>query len=204
MPFLEGVGFGLATVLLIGPVFFTLFKAALDHGVKGGIAVALGVIVSDITIVAICLSGLVIALERWVTGPWMAVLAGLILLALGVRYIVQPVLSMEQPVHAFGRSAVGLFAAGFLVNFVNPFVFAIWIAAVLHATEDHGAGAGTITFLAGMLSGIFVTDLVKAFLAPRLKLFLTPNALKRTYLVIGIAMVLFSIRVFIHAMKGWC
>lgn len=203
MPFLEGLGYGLATVLLIGPVFFTLLKAALDHGAKGGIAVAAGIIVSDIAIVVICLSGLATALEEWITGPWMAVAAGLILLGLGVRYIVRPMVRMERPVRAFGRSAAGSFTAGFLVNFVNPFVFAIWIAAVLHATHVHGTGSGAHAFLIGMLTGILLTDLIKALLAPQLRPFLTPRALKRTFLGIGIAMLLFSFRVFVHAAHGW-
>lgn len=201
MPFLEGLGYGLATVLLIGPVFFTLLRGALDHGAKGGAAVALGIIASDMVIVVICLSGSVLVKGHWSTGPWMALLAGLILLALGVRYISLPAVGLERRARAFRGTAVSLFTAGFLVNFVNPFVFAVWIAAVLHATQAHGVER--IVFLTGMFVGILTTDLAKAWMAPRLRQVLTPIALKRTYLVIGLVMVGFSIRVFIHAAKAW-
>ena len=72
----------------------------------------------------------------------MAVIAGIILLVLGIRYIVSPGLHVERPIRATRRTTVGLFTSGFLVNFVNPFVFAIWIALVIHAKNAHGDGAG--------------------------------------------------------------
>lgn len=201
MPFVEGFGYGIATVLLIGPVFFTLLKAALEHGARGGIAVAMGIIVSDIVIVVICLTGLVRFVEKLVAGPWMALAAGVMLVGLGLRYIFRPALDVDRPARASGRNMVAHFTSGFLVNFVNPFVFAIWIGLVLHAKAAHVDGVPT--FLLGTLSGILLTDIIKALLAPRLKPLLTPAMLKHLHLVIGIAMLLFSIRVFIHAAVLW-
>ncbi len=201
MPFLEGFGYGLATMLLIGPVFFTLLKGALDHGTPGGVAVAVGIIASDLLIVGICLSGLAAVVEHWLSGPWIAVVAGVMLLAIGIRYIAWPVVFLEQAVRGSRKSMAGLLAAGFLVNFINPFVFAIWIAAVLHATHVHGTDA--YAFALGMLTGIFLTDLGKAALAPRLRSALSPHLLRRMHLVIGSAMVLFSIRLFLHAAERW-
>lgn len=199
MPFFDGLGYGIATVLLIGPVFFTLLKAALDHGATGGVVVAFGIIVSDILVVAICLSGVAALLELSTTAWWMAVAAGTILLVLGIRYIVGPVPHVERPIRATRRTNIGLFTSGFLVNFVNPFVLAIWVALVIHARNAHGDGLHA--FLLGALTGIFLTDIGKAYLAHSLRPLLRPRTLKRVSLVIGVILLLFSVRVFIHAAR---
>ena len=203
MSFFEGFGFGLATALLIGPVFFTLLKAAIQHGAFGGIMVALGIIASDLLIVAICITGLVNVIGAWLAGPWMAIAAALILFGTGLHYILRPALDIDAGSRPYGLKAMGLFTAGFLVNFVNPFVFAIWIGLILHATKLHGVGSGTWTFIAGVLLGIFSTDLAKAILATQLRRVLSPFVLKRVYRVIGVILLLFGVRVLVHALNGW-
>lgn len=57
MHILAGLGLGLATALLLGPVFFTLLRAALAHGFLGGAWVAAGIIVSDVVALLLCASG---------------------------------------------------------------------------------------------------------------------------------------------------
>lgn len=203
MPLLEGILYGLATTLLIGPVFFTLLKASLDHGVRGGVTVAIGIIASDLLIVLICLSGLSQVAQQWLDGPWMGLVAGVILLVLGLSYLFKRSTDMAQQARMGGRNALGLFTSGFLVNFVNPFVFVIWIGFALHASEAYGTGIGTRLFLSGVLIGIFSTDLLKAMIAPRLRNILVPKGLRRVYIGIGVAMLLFSFRLFVHVCNLW-
>lgn len=203
MPLLEGILYGLATTLLIGPVFFTLLKASLDHGVRGGFAVALGIIASDMLIVLICLTGLVRLVQQWMDGPWMALVAAVILVFLGVAYLFKRSSEQSDQVRFGGRNAIALFVSGFLVNFVNPFVFVIWIGFTWHATATHGSGTGTWAFLAGVLLGIFFTDILKATLAPRLRSILSSQGLRRVYIAIGVILLLFSVRLFVHAIRAW-
>ncbi len=203
MPFIEGLGCGLATALLIGPVFFTLLKASLEHGAKGGVAVALGIIVSDILIVMILHSGLARALSDLLNGAWMAIAAGLILAGLGIRYIIAQNDGMNTHARLDGKGALGLFTSGFLVNFINPFVFAVWLGLVIHASSAHPTVQGSTLFLVGALLGIFFTDMGKAVLAPRLKSALSPSVLKKVHVIIGAALVLFSIRAFVYALQHW-
>jgi len=203
MPFLEGLGFGLATVILIGPVFFTLLKAALEQGARGGLLVALGIIASDLLIVLICLSGPARVLQHWITGPWMAIAAGVLLAGLGFRYLIAPQVMPDTDGMHRGKRPFTVFASGFLVNFINPFVFAVWLGLVMHATGKFAAGKGVLFFLLGVLLGIFLTDLTKALLAPRLKPILSPVTLKRVHTIIGMALLGFSMRAFVHAVQQW-
>ncbi len=203
MPFLEGLGFGLATVILIGPVFFTLLKAALEHGARGGVLVALGIICSDLLIVLICLSGVARVLQQWIVGPWMAIAAGALLAGLGIRYLIAPQLMPDADASQRRMSRLALFASGFVVNFINPFVFAVWLGLVMHAAGRFAAVNGMSFFLGGALAGILITDLAKALLAPRLKPILSPATLKRVHAIIGIALIGFGLRALVHAAQHW-
>ncbi len=203
MPFWEGLGFGLATALLIGPVFFTLLRASLDHGSRGGVSVAFGILVSDLLIAIICTTGTIALFRQSVKDEWIALASGIILVVLGVIYIVRPELNMDENVRLGRKNALGLMTSGFLVNFVNPFVFVIWIGFSLHASSAYGPGDDEWIFLGAILLGIFISDLTKALFAPKLRTLLSPVALKKVYRLIGIGMVLFSVRMFIHAALEW-
>jgi len=203
MPFWEGFGFGLATAFLIGPVFFTLLKASLDHGARGGVLVALGIIASDILVLIICRTGSVALFHEHVNEGSIAMAAAVVLVVLGVWYLKKPGSHSEQASRLGKTNAIGLIASGFLVNFINPFVFVIWIGFSLRATTLEAEGQDPWVFLVAILIGIFVTDLLKALFAPKLKMLLSPQWLKRLYRVIGVAMLVFSIRLFIHAISVW-
>ena len=203
MPFWEGLGSGLATAFLIGPVFFTLLKASLDHGARGGAFVATGIIVSDILVLVICRTGANSLLKLHIGEGFLAVMAGIILLGLGVWYIIKPHPGPEAERRLGRAGTLGLFSTGFLVNFVNPFVFMVWTGFTLHAATVHGHNNDGVVFLGAILLGIYITDLIKAWYAPKLKQWLSPGNMKALYRVIGIVMLVFSVRVFVHAATTW-
>lgn len=200
MPFTEGFAYGLATILLIGPVFFTLLKAALDHGFNGGLAVAVGIIMGDILVVVICMTGSVAFLEQQMDSLALVLVAGSILLLLGLKYLIRPNLDTECRSTLRKRDALSLISAGFLVNFVNPFVFVIWIGLTMHAGSTFGEGTPQWHFLIGALCAIFFTDIIKAALAPKLRSVLNRHVLTWVYRIIGVVMIGFAIRVFLLAL----
>jgi len=54
---ISGIGFGLVLTFLTGPVFFALIKTSIDKGFHAGIALALGVVCSDVVFVGGILFG---------------------------------------------------------------------------------------------------------------------------------------------------
>jgi threonine/homoserine/homoserine lactone efflux protein len=200
MAFLKGLLFGIAMIAFIGPVLFTLLKASLDHGFKGGFAVALGIIFSDLVAVVICLLGAIPFFENEGNQLWISVAGGLILLFLGLKYIIKPKLFNQESVTLGTKDFIGLFGSGFLVNFVNPFVFIIWIGIIVYGQKRFGMDSGLFTFIAGVLAGIFGTDTLKAFFAEKFQPYTNPVVLKKVYFVIGVGMIGFGIRAFYHAL----
>jgi threonine/homoserine/homoserine lactone efflux protein len=200
MPFLEGLAWGLATALLLGPVFFTLLRASLEHGFRGGALVAGGIILSDALVMLLCVSGARLVSHGLIGEPWMALMGSALLLGMGLYYLMKrpqgtaPVRGLRK------RDALGLITSGFLVNFVNPFVFAVWAGLVLHATSAFGEGLYRAEFLIATLLSILASDLLKAWLAPRLARLLSPKVLMGVHRAIGVLLLLSSARLLWLAM----
>ncbi|MBK9535860.1 MAG: LysE family transporter [Flavobacteriales bacterium] len=203
MPILEGLGYGVITAFLIGHVFFTLLRAAMDYGFWGGASVALGIITSDVLVALICMTGAIALFEGNVNEGWLALAAGIILAVLGAWYTFNSNANKDQEVRLGSKNALGLYTAGFLVNFINPFVFVVWTGYSLRASAGYAADHNEWLFIISILVGIFLTDIVKSALAPKLRKILAPHLLKKVYRGIGIVLLLFSIRVFIHAYTHW-
>ena len=129
---IEGYLAGLTLVILIGPVLFVLLHATLTQGRLSGVAVALGIFISDVLAVELCLWGG----GEWVRSAQVQTLlagsGGLILLVLGLRYFLTSPLNLVTQPSLSTTKLSGFLLKGFLVNFVNPFAFAFcWIVPAI-------------------------------------------------------------------------
>ncbi|MGE0636418.1 MAG: LysE family translocator [Bacteroidia bacterium] len=194
--FLDGFLVGLALVILIGPVFFTLLKTSLQHGVVAGSLVALGIFVSDILAVLLCVYGASAFLKSDESRFYLALVGGVVLIALGVRYFLKKKKVDEEAIQLNAKHYIGFFSKGFLVNFINPFVFAVWIGIIKVAGDKHGFDNDLALYLAGTLLAIFSTDMTKVFLASKIKSILKPEILFVLYKIIGVCLVLLGLRLF--------
>jgi threonine/homoserine/homoserine lactone efflux protein len=169
--YLEGLLFGVVPVFFVGPVLFTLLHASLQRGFGAGALVAFGIAVSDACAVALCALGVgPLLAQRW--GAWGLELAGgLILVGFGVAMLRRGPIAVPEAAGAISAAhGLGLFTRGFLVNFVNPFVFTFWIGAIGGVGERHGFEPRALAlFFAGVISTILITDLLKAWLAEALR-----------------------------------
>jgi threonine/homoserine/homoserine lactone efflux protein len=194
--FLDGFLVGLALVILIGPVFFTLLKTSLQHGVVAGSLVALGIFISDILAALLCVYGASAFLKSDESRFYLALVGGVVLIALGVRYFLKKKKAEEEAIQLNTKHYIGFFSKGFLVNFVNPFVFAVWIGIIKVAGDKHGFDKDLALYLAGTLLAIFSTDVAKVFLAAKIKNILKPEILFVLYKIIGACLVLLGLRLF--------
>lgn len=205
MAFFEGYLWGLAMVVFIGPVFFTLLHGAFQYGFKSGFAVAFGIFVSDIVAVAVCYMGAGTA-EKFFTNPsnqfYIALLGAAILLGMGIKYVIKPSLNTDAEIELKTSDYLNFFIKGFIVNFVNPFVFVVWISLIGYESSKYGFGPQLIIFLTAALLGILTTDTLKAAFAHKIKSLLKPQFLLWTYRVIGGILVVFGCRLLYYAFFG--
>lgn len=194
MAFLKGYGIGLAMVIFIGPVFFTLLKTTLKYGATGGMLVAAGIILSDVLCVLLCSFGAIPFFKNPANQLGLAIAGCLVLFGLGLKYLLKPSLNTDAGELPRAAHYTTFFAKGFVVNFVNPFVFVVWIGIIGIARAEYGVTLNLLLFLSAILLGIFTTDMLKVLFAHRLKPYIRPEYLKNIYRVIGIALIAFGVR----------
>lgn len=194
MAFLEGFGVGLAMVVFIGPVFFTLLKSALNYGFWAGMMVALGIFISDVVCVALCSFGAIPFFKNTENQFYLAVGGSIILFGLGLKYLLKPNVNVDEQVKLHAGHYTAYFTKGFLVNFVNPFVFLVWISVIGLGQGKYGAGEDLWIFLGASLLGILTTDSLKVIFADKIKPLIQPKFLLSAYQVIGIVLIGFGVR----------
>lgn len=205
--FIHGFLIGLSFIIFIGPVFFYLLKSTLEKGFWVGFSVALGIVIADLVCIGICSLGAIPFFKNTDNQFWLGILAGIILLGMGLKFIIRPVQkvkkndNMDLVKKISGLNYAAYFAQGFLINFVNPFVFVVWIGIIGYAETEYGYSTAMFVFLSAALIGIFSTDLTKVYFAQKIKKFLTPLFLKRLYQLFGIVLIVFSLRVLFYAFK---
>ena len=179
-------------VVFIGPVLFTLLKSTLQYGFGAGMSVAWGIFISDVVCVVLCSFGATKFFENPDNQVWLTVGGIAILLGLGLKYIIKPNVDVDKMVKLSAGDISKHFAKGFLVNFVNPFVFLVWIGVIGFAQAEYGKGQELYGFLTASLLGILTTDSLKVIFANKVKRLLQPKVLVRLYLGTGILLITFA------------
>ena len=194
MAFLEGFIIGLGMIVFIGPVFFTLLKSALNYGFWAGMMVAMGIFISDVVCVALCSFGAIPFFENPLNQHWLAIAGSVILFGIGLKYLIKPDVNVDKDLKLKAGDYTAYFIKGFLVNFVNPFVFLVWIAVIGTGQERHGTGEDLWIFLGASLLAIILVDSTKVVFAHKIKELIQPKFLLKAYQVIGVVMVGFGVR----------
>ncbi|HCM75238.1 MAG TPA: homoserine transporter [Cytophagales bacterium] len=203
MIILNGVKFGLILALLIGPVFFTIIQTSVEKGFWNGTLVAIGVSLSDIFYVAICYLGMATVLEDPAFRMYLAYTGGAILILFGFYHLL---IKSRRGIHTevSVASEKGFFRyilKGFVINGLSPMVPIFWIGAISIASLDLGYSSGftLFLFLASLLSTVLITDVVKAYLADKLRSMVTSRFLTIMNVTLGLLLIGFGGRLIMIA-----
>ena len=195
---LNGMQFGIVLAFLVGPVFFTLLQTSIEKGFWKGAFVAIGVSLSDILLVLICYFGLVHFVQSPQFKVYMGYLGGGVLIIFGLYYlIIKSRPSKQEPLHASEeRKTYRYILKGFMINGLGPSVLIFWIATVSVATLEFGYSSSLEFFLffSALLATVLGTDILKAYLAGKLRTLVTPRLMMIMNIILGIAMIVFGIR----------
>ncbi len=202
----NGFKFGVVLAFLIGPVFFTIIQTSIERGFWNGAWVALGVSLSDAVYVAICYFGLFQFLNEPKFRTHMAYAGGAILILFGLYHLFVKTrkarLEVARPTNE--PNTFKYFAKGFIINGISPMVLIFWIGTLSFATIDFGYNRGVemFIFFISLLITVLVTDVLKAFLADRLRALITRRFLMIMNVAVGICLIIFGVRLFLMAKTG--
>jgi threonine/homoserine/homoserine lactone efflux protein len=199
----NGVLSGLVLALLIGPVFFTLIQTSIERGFRAGAWVALGISFSDTVYIVISYLGLYQFFESALARERLAYIGGGVLILFGAYYLFVKSRNMLNflPEHIKVRSAWRLVAKGFLINGLSPMVLLFWIGTVGFASTEFGytQPLQAFVYFTAIIFTVFATDLIKAKLADKLRLLITPKAIQRLNILMGSALIFFGFRLIFFA-----
>ena len=193
---LNGVISGIVLAFLVGPVFFTILQTSVERGFWSGVFVAIGVSCSDALYILVSYLGLVQFMEADNFRHYLAYGGGIVLLIFGLYYLFvkSKTLTHYDPEKVHTRSWFRLTAKGFIINGLSPIVLFFWIATVGVATTQLGytSTKDVFIFFASIVGTVFTTDVIKAKLADKLRLLITPRSIRIMNIVLGIVLVVFA------------
>lgn len=195
---INGVFSGIVLAFLIGPVFFTLIQTSIERGFWSGFFVAAGISLSDALYITICYLGLHQIFIQDDVQEYLAFVGGGVLLMFGFYYlfIKRKKLVTYDPEKVQTRSPFRLFMKGFIINGLSPMVLIFWLGMISAATGEFGyvSPRQAVPFFSAIVATVFLTDLLKAKLADRLRKVITPQVIQSLNLIVGLAMLAFGLK----------
>lgn len=197
----KAIPFGVLLALTIGPVFFVLIETSVTKGFRAALTFDLGVILADIVFILVAFYSTTKILDKVKDDPNLLVFGGVLLVVYGLISFIKTSKSYRKIIRehrsvTIKKNYFELFFKGFLLNFINIGVLGGWIAAIILAESITTSSNGVIIFLSTVLLSYLITDLLKIFLAKKLKSKLTPRVVFKMkkivsliILFIGVALV---------------
>lgn len=199
----QGLLFGLLLAFLIGPVFFALIQTSLEKGFKAGLFMAIGISCSDTLYILITYSGFSQISQNIQVKFYLGIFGALIMTVFGINSILKPI--PHKGLNRMSGKAdnyLRKILKGFILNAINPFLLIFWMGvAGLVTLQMHFHFDQAALFYAGVVSMVLSTDIMKAFLAHRLRDLITPRFMKIMNRAVGIVLIIFGLRLFYFAME---
>jgi threonine/homoserine/homoserine lactone efflux protein len=175
---LAGFVAGLIIAAIVGgPGFFALLQISIEKGFLVGISFAMGVLLSDASYFVLAYIGLSQLGSSKFINNILGTFGGGFLIIFGTTMLLKKVRTREVEVPKVDRSSlIKSFFKGFLINTLNPSALLYWIVIVTSVISQYSGETKLVfAFFLASISTVFGTDVLKAFLAVRLKRLLTPK-----------------------------
>jgi threonine/homoserine/homoserine lactone efflux protein len=195
---ISGIGFGLVLTFITGPVFFALIKTSIEKGFHAGVALALGVVCSDMVFVGAILFGSqyfdISSNDKTVAG----IVGSIVLFTIGVYYIFKKADVNYKNVIPNKINRAGYFFKGFVMCIFNPTILFHWTvvigaASTVYHQGVHNRSLKIATMFITILIVQFGLDTTKAFYANKLRDRISPKLVHRLNEIAGIALIIASL-----------
>jgi threonine/homoserine/homoserine lactone efflux protein len=205
-PYLQGVLLGLTFAVLLGPAFFSLIQTSIHRGFRSGVLLASGIFISDVFALILCYFG---ASQILGTDPrqntYFSITGGIILIIFGTYNFSRKVLTQsDKNNHDYTGKSPRFYIyiiKGFLLNAFNPGMWFIWITIVVSISANYGVNnRSVIIFLAGILSAIFGTDILKCFVSNQIKYIVNNKVMTWMNRIVGIVLIIFGTYLIINVL----
>ena len=205
-PLFEGIILGITVSISLGPALFALLQTSIKHGVKTGIFLALGIFSSDLIVVLGAYFGATQIITNPDTHIIFGIIGGAVLIIFGVFMMTRKVILTGQvePIKEIKVKKPGVlpyYFKGFILNIANPFLWAFWLTSVIAISSSYrGNHLAIAMFFAGTLGTVLTTDILKCFLANKIKVANNPYVRLWINRIVGLIFLLFGIFVIVNVL----
>jgi len=192
---LKGFAISLLLVFSVGPIVFTIIKQSIINGRAGGFSFIGGVWLSDLLIVILSTVFSTLVTELLHFKKAIGFSGSLFLIGMGVFYLFFKKIKMrseEADISVSAGTHAMLAAAGFLINTLNPAVFAFWLTMSTTLAVSHTIKERIVIFSTCIIVNL-AADVLKVVLAGKLSKKLTHKNLVLINRISGSLLLIFGI-----------
>ncbi|MFY0601540.1 MAG: LysE family translocator [Cyclobacteriaceae bacterium] len=203
-PYFNGLLFGLIFVFSFGPGFFSLVQTSVQQGLRKAVFLAVGISLSDFVYVTLAILGAASFLDEPDVRLGFAIGGAVVLLGYGIySWFKKPKIYPESTEKKIDKSYLKYTLKGFVLNGLNPFILVFWIGIIgIVAVKYDYNFSQQVYFFLGVVSTILTMDLIKAFLANKLRRVITPKFILILNRSIGSILILFAARIIFFLFQG--
>lgn len=190
---LLGMGAGLISSFLTGPVFFAMIKTSIEKGFKAGFSLAVGVIISDIILIGLVLFGSQFFDYKESFDKYVGIIGGIFLFAVGIYYLFSTVSINYENNTLIKISKRGYLLKGFLMCILTPSTLMFWIivSSIISVKLNNMLNEKLLCFIIAMATQLTI-DGLKSYYSSKLRYRIKEETLKKLNKVAGIIILLFA------------
>jgi len=190
---LLGMGAGLISSFLTGPVFFAMIKTSIEKGFKAGFSLAIGVIISDVILIGLVLFGSQFLVYQDSFDKYVGIFGGIFLLAVGIYYLFSTV-SINYENNTLNKiSKRGYLLKGFLMCILTPSTLMFWIivSSIISVKLNNMLNEKLLCFIIAMATQLTI-DGLKSYYSSKLRYKIKEDTLKKLNKVAGVIIIVFA------------
>lgn len=191
---LLGMGAGLISSFLTGPVFFAMIKTSIERGFKAGFSLAVGVIFSDVILIGLVLFGSQFLEYQASFDKYVGIIGGIFLLAVGIYYLFATVSINYEENKLVKVSKRGYLLKGFLMCILTPSTLMFWIIVtnIISIKLNNMFYEKLLCFIIAMATQLTI-DGLKSYYSSKLRYRIKESALVMLNKIAGVIIILFAI-----------
>jgi threonine/homoserine/homoserine lactone efflux protein len=190
---LLGMGAGLISSFLTGPVFFAMIKTSIEKGFKAGFSLAIGVIISDVILIGLVLYGSQFLVYQESFDKYVGIIGGLFLFAVGIYYLYSKVSINYENNTLIKVSKRGYLLKGFLMCILTPSTLMFWIiVSGIISAKLNSLDEKLFCFFIAMATQLTI-DGLKSYYSSKLRYRIKEDSLKKLNKIAGIIIIAFAI-----------
>ncbi|WP_199117035.1 LysE family translocator [Pedobacter sp. ASV28] len=189
-----GLGAGLISSFLTGPVFFAMIKTSIEKGFKAGFSLATGVIVSDLILIGIVLFGSQFFEYKESFDKYVGIVGGVFIMIIGVYYLLSKMRISYTENDNIKISKRGYILKGFLMCLLTPSTLMFWIvvSGIISVKLNNRFDEKLLCFFMAIATQLCI-DALKTYYASKLRYRIKEDTLRKLNKIAGIVIIAFAV-----------